>query len=79
MNYWKHFIGGGIIGVILSQTFNGVPIFWQFFITTFVTLVVGVMWEWFWKIYNKSAIDYYDVFWAIVGAVASLTIKLIIS
>jgi hypothetical protein len=73
-NYWKHFIGGVIIALILSTTFEGVSIFGQYLFTTFIATVLGVAWEWGWKMYNDSEIDYYDVFWGTIGAVASLTL-----
>lgn len=62
-NYYAHLIIGLIIGIILSTTFEGVPTFIQYFLTTFVATVSGIAWEWFWKMYNDSEIDYRDVLW----------------
>jgi hypothetical protein len=73
-NYHLHLIGGVIIGLILSTTFEGVPIFIQYLFTTFIATVSGIAWEWFWKMYNDSEIDYRDVLWSTIGAVTSLTL-----
>ena len=69
-----HFIIGAIIGILLFQTFDGVPFPIQLFLTTFVMGVIGTMWEWGWHMYNKSIIDYYDVLRGVLGALLSLII-----
>jgi len=73
-NYHLHLLGGAIIGWLLSLTFSGVPIVIQYFITIFVSTLLGVGWEWGWTAYNKSPIDYRDVFWGVVGSILSLTL-----
>jgi hypothetical protein len=73
-NYHLHLVIGLIIGIILSTTFEGVPIFIQYLITTFIATVSGIAWEWFWKMYNNSEIDYRDVFWGAIGSILGLTI-----
>ncbi len=77
-HYYIHLIVGVFIGWLLSQTFEGVPIFVQFFITAFVSTVIGIFWEWGWKMYNDSEIDYRDVFWTALGSVTYLTLITII-
>jgi len=69
-----HFIIGAIIGILLFQTFDGVPFAIQLFLTTFVMGVIGTMWEWGWHMYNKSIIDYWDVFRGITGAILTVLI-----
>ena len=73
-NYHLHLVIGLIIGIILSTTFEGVPIFIQYLITTFIATVSGIAWEWVWKMYNNSEIDYRDVFWGTLGSILGLTI-----
>jgi hypothetical protein len=73
-NYHLHLLGGALIGWVLSLTFSGVPIVIQYFITIFVSTLLGIGWEWGWTAYNKSPIDYRDVFWGVVGSILSLTI-----
>jgi hypothetical protein len=73
-NYHLHLVIGLIIGLILSTTFEGVPIFIQYLITTFIATVSGIAWEWAWKMYNNSEIDYRDVFWGTLGSILGLTI-----
>ena len=73
-NYHLHLLGGAIIGWVLYLTFSGVPLFIQYFITIFVSTLLGVGWEWGWTAYNKSPIDYRDVFWGVVGSILSLTL-----
>jgi hypothetical protein len=73
-NYYAHLIIGLIIGIILSTTFEGVPTFIQYFLTTFIATVSGIAWEWFWKMYNDSEIDYRDVLWGSIGSVLGLTV-----
>ena len=73
-NYHLHLLGGALIGWLLSLTFSGVPIVIQYFITIFVSTLLGVGWEWGWTAYNKSPIDYRDVFWGVVGSILSLTL-----
>jgi hypothetical protein len=73
-NYHLHLLGGALIGWVLSLAFSGVPLFIQYFITIFVSMLLGIAWEWSWKAYNDSEIDYRDVFWGVVGAVVTLTI-----
>jgi hypothetical protein len=73
-NYHLHLLGGALIGWVLSLTFSGVPLFVQYFITIFVSTLLGIGWEWGWKIKNDALIDYRDVFWGVVGSILSLTI-----
>ena len=73
-NYHLHLLGGALIGWALSLTFSGIPLFVQYFITIFVSTLLGIGWEWGWTAYNKSPIDYRDVFWGVVGSILSLTI-----
>jgi len=73
-NYHLHLLGGALIGWLLSLTFSGVPIVIQYFITIFVLTLLGIGWEWGWTAYNKSPIDYRDVFWGVVGSILSLTL-----
>jgi len=73
-NYHLHLLVGALIGWVLSMTFEGVPLFVQYFITIFVSTVLGVVWEWIWKMKNDALIDYRDVFWGVVGSILSLTL-----
>ena len=71
---WLHYLIGAVIGMLLFQTFDGVPFPIQLFLTTFVMGVIGGMWEWGWNMYNGSEIDYYDMFRGVAGALTSLII-----
>jgi len=63
-----HGVVGAVLGYLLSLTFGGVPLSIQIFLTIFVVGIIGIMWEWFWKMYNHSEIDYLDVVRAVVPA-----------
>jgi hypothetical protein len=69
-----HVIIGAFLGWLLFQTFNGVPIAIQYFLTIFVVGVLSIFWEWFWKIKNNAVIDYWDVVRGVAGGVLMLTI-----
>lgn len=69
-----HYLIGAVIGMLLFQTFDGVPFPIQLFLTTFIMGVIGTMWEWGWQMYNKSFIDYMDVLRGVAGALISLII-----
>ena len=69
-----HVIIGGIIGLLLFQTFEGIPFLVQLFLTTFVIGVLSIIWEWGWKMKNDAVIDYWDVVRGVSGAVVMLTI-----
>jgi len=69
-----HYLIGGVIGILLFLTYDGIPFALQLFITTFIMGVIGGMWEWGWQMYNKSFIDYMDVLRCITGALLSLII-----
>lgn len=69
-----HVIIGALIALIMFQTFAGIPIAVQYFLTIFVVGAVSVMWEWFWKMKNDAYIDYWDVVRGVSGAVLMLTI-----
>lgn len=63
-----HYIIGALIGFILFQTYTGISLYIQLFFTNFIVGVASVGWEWGWKMYNDSEIDYNDVFRGIAGA-----------
>ena len=69
-----HYLIGAVIGMLLFQSFSGVPFAVQLFITTFIMGVIGGMWEWGWNMYNGSEIDYYDMLRGVAGALTSLII-----
>jgi len=69
-----HYLIGAVIGMLLFQTFDGVPFAVQLFRTTFRMGVIGGMWEWSWNMYNGSEIDYYDMLRGARGALTSLII-----
>ena len=69
-----HVLIGAFLGWLLFQTFNGVPIAIQYFLTIFVVGVLSIFWEWFWKIKNNAVIDYWDVVRGVSGGVLILTI-----
>lgn len=48
-----HYLIGGIIGIVLFLTFDGVPFVLQLFITAFIMGVIGPMWEWGGKCITK--------------------------
>ena len=75
-NYHKHIFLGGLIGMILSLTYSGVPIPIQIFLTLFVTGVIAVSWEWGWAAYNKSKPDYNDVYVAVVAALIAVILHM---
>lgn len=56
-----HYILGGLIGLLLSLTFGGVILFARLFIGGLISTVLGLAWEWGWKMYNGNEIDYKDV------------------
>lgn len=76
-NYYLHLLVGGFMGLVLSKTFDGVPLFWQFFFTIFVSFGLATMWEWLWEASGKAKVDYYDVMWTVIGAVSTLIYILI--
>ncbi len=67
-NYHKHIFGGGIIGMVLSTTFFGVPGVIQLFLTVFISGVLGLIWEAAWATYNKTEADYNDVILTVIAA-----------
>ncbi len=73
-NFLHILIGAGL-GYLLSLTFNGITFFIQLFLTAFVVGGLGVFWEWAWKAYNKSEIDYYDVLRAVIPALIVVIIS----
>jgi hypothetical protein len=74
INNSLHVIIGALIVLILFQTFAGIPIAIQYFLTIFVVGGLSVIWEWFWKMKNDAVIDYWDVVRGVAGAVVMLTI-----
>ena len=76
--YHLHMIGGGIFAYILTLTFAGVPIVFQYFLTLFLSGAFAIAWEWFWAMKNGNKEDYWDVCWTMVGATIILTINLIL-
>jgi hypothetical protein len=70
---WLHVIIGAVIGWMLSLTFDGVVVSAQIFFTVFIIGVGGTMWEWGWKMYNKSKIDYLDVVRAVLAGLVVVT------
>jgi len=62
-----HYLIGAVIGMLLFQSFSGVPFAVQLFITTFIMGVIGGMWEWGWNMYNGSKIDEWDVVRAVLA------------
>jgi hypothetical protein len=75
-HYHLHLLVGGLIGWVLSTTFDGVPLFFQFFLTIFVSTAIATMWEWGWAAAGKAIVDYWDVAWTVIGAVTALIIIL---
>lgn len=71
---WLHVLGGAIIGGILFQTFSGITIPVQLFLTAFIIGVGGTMWEWGWHMATKSKIDKWDVVRAVVAGIAVVVI-----
>lgn len=71
-NYHKHIFLGGLFGMLLTLTFSGVHEGIQLFLTTFNTAVLGTLWEWGWKVYNKTEPDYNDVYVAVVAALIAV-------
>lgn len=71
-NYHKHIFLGGLFGMLLTLTFSGVYEGMQLFLTIFNTTVLGVLWEWGWKVYNKTEPDYNDVYVAVVAALIAV-------
>ena len=69
-----HYLIGAVIGILLFQTFDGVPFALQLLITAFIMGVIGTMWEWGWQMYNKSYIDYNDVLRGAIGALVTVLI-----
>jgi hypothetical protein len=63
-----HVVVGGLLGYLLSLAFDNIQLLVQLFLTVFVVGSLGIMWEWFWKMYNHSEIDYWDVIRAIIPA-----------
>ena len=63
-----HYVVCGLIALLLFQTYSGMSLYVQLFFTTFIVGVGSVGWEWGWKMYNDSEIDYNDVFRGIAGA-----------
>jgi hypothetical protein len=76
-NYHKHVFLGGLFGMILSTTFDGVFEGMQIFLTLFVTGMLCTMWEWGWKAINNSEIDYKDVYWGVGAALVAVLYKMI--
>lgn len=77
-NYHKHLIIGALIGYVLTLTYSGVPTPIQLFLTAFIVGVFATMWEWGWNMKNASPIDYWDVFWSVIGALVINIIILIV-
>ena len=71
-NYHKHIFGGGLYGMVLSTTFSGIGEGMQLFLTVFTTGVLATLWEWGWKVYNKTEPDYNDVYVAVVAALIAV-------
>jgi len=69
-----HYLIGCLIGIVLFLTYDGVPFAIQLFLTAFIMGVIGTMWEWGWQMYNKSIIDYWDVFRGIAGGILTVLI-----
>ena len=63
-----HYILGVLIAFLLFQTYSGMSLYIQLFFTTFIVGVGSVGWEWGWKMYNDSKIDYKDVYRVVIGA-----------
>ncbi len=77
-HYYIHLIVGIIISLVLLTTFVGVPTYMQIIFTAFISVIVAVAWEWFWRMYNKSEIDYCDVYWTLFGSMLTLLIAIIL-
>jgi hypothetical protein len=65
--YHLHLIVGALIGLILTFTYAGVPVFIQYFLTMFVTGIIATIWEWGWAM-KGNPVDKWDVIWSIIGA-----------
>jgi hypothetical protein len=63
-----HILIGAALGWVLFQTFDGVVIPVQIFLTVLVIGIIGTMWEWGWEMYSKAPVDYWDVKWSVIGA-----------
>jgi len=62
-----HYIIGALVGLLLSLTFSGVILFARLFIGGLISTVLGLAWEWGWKMYNGNEIDNKDVLRAFVA------------
>jgi hypothetical protein len=72
---WLHVLGGLIIGLILSLTFDGVIIPAQIILTIMWIGIPSTMWEWGWNMYNGSKIDYVDVVRAVLAGLVVVIIS----
>jgi|688.fasta_scaffold587163_2 hypothetical protein len=72
---WLHVLGGSIIGLILSLTFDGVIIPAQIIFTIMWVGIPSTMWEWGWNMYNKSVVDYLDVVRAVIAGLVVVMIS----
>jgi hypothetical protein len=71
-----HILVGAGLGWLLFKTYLGIPIPIQIFYTSFIIGVLGTMWEWGWKMYNKdNKIDYWDVVRAVAAGLVVVIIK----
>lgn len=62
-----HYIIGALVGLLLSLTYSGVILFARLFIGGLISIVLGLFWEWGWKMYNGNEIDNKDVLRAVVA------------
>lgn len=76
-NYYLHLIVGGVISRILCETYEGVAIPMQLFLSVFILGVFGFMWEGGWAMKNETVPDWMDVVWGCIGAILGNIIFLV--